>query len=144
MKHAPSWEYMQSFETQWLSRRDIVNLTYEAAAALNDMKCQYGLLSKNVCSYIRKRIEREKVLMEIINKRVDEHNGDFSRINLDDLDIDWKEMLTMKSTCASDELERPLWITESLHFPRFMRNLIYTFWFKASTSRLLQKRLTAK
>jgi B12-binding domain/radical SAM domain protein len=132
MKNAPSWEYMQSYETEWLTRQDIINLTYEAAGALNELKYKYGLLSKKTCTYIKKRIDREKSLLKIIQKRTNEHNGDFSMVKTDDLALDWKEMLMIKSTCASDELERPLWISQFIPFPRFLRNLLYKLWYGAA------------
>ena len=68
-------------------------------------------------------------MLEIIQRRVDEHNGDFAVIKTDDLVLDWQEMLMMKSTCASDELERPLWISQYIPFPRFLRNLLYKLWY---------------
>ena len=70
--------------------------------------------------------------MEIIRGIVDEQKGDFSAIGINDLDLHWKEMLMMKSTCASDELERPLWMTKFLPFPLIMRNLIYKLWYRVS------------
>ena len=133
MKYAPGWEYMQSYETEWLSKEDIVNLTYEAAGTLNDLKGKYGLISNDMCTYIRDRIEREKLLLEIIRMRVDEMKGDFAAVKTYDLDMDWKELLPIKSTCASNELERPLWITEFLPFPVFVRNMLYKLWHAASS-----------
>jgi B12-binding domain/radical SAM domain protein len=40
----PTWEDMLSFDTDWLSRREIVVTTYEVGAALNDLKLESGLI----------------------------------------------------------------------------------------------------
>ncbi len=40
----PSWKYTLSYETDLLSRDDIVRATYESARRLNDFKRRYGLI----------------------------------------------------------------------------------------------------
>src|SRR3984957_5393687 len=42
----PTWEYILNYETRWMTRRDLVDATYDAAERLNELKVQYGRLSK--------------------------------------------------------------------------------------------------
>ncbi len=40
----PTWREMLSYETDWMSRDEIVSVTYEVGAALNDLKYKSGLI----------------------------------------------------------------------------------------------------
>ncbi len=41
----PTWEHILNYETQWMTRRELVDATYEAAARLNELKMRYGRIS---------------------------------------------------------------------------------------------------
>ena len=41
---APSWEFMLNYETDVMSRKDIVEATYASLARLNDFKMRHGLI----------------------------------------------------------------------------------------------------
>ena len=45
MDSAISWKQFLNYETDWMSRDEIIASTYEAALRLNDLKAQYGLIS---------------------------------------------------------------------------------------------------
>lgn len=42
----PTWEHILNYETQWMTRRELVDATYDAAARLNELKVQYGRISR--------------------------------------------------------------------------------------------------
>jgi B12-binding domain/radical SAM domain protein len=42
----PTWEYILNYETRWMTRRELVDATYDAAERLNELKVQHGRLSK--------------------------------------------------------------------------------------------------
>jgi B12-binding domain/radical SAM domain protein len=42
----PSWEHILNYETKWMSRRELVDATYDAAERLNELKVQHGRLSQ--------------------------------------------------------------------------------------------------
>jgi B12-binding domain/radical SAM domain protein len=42
----PTWEHILNYETRWMTRRDLVDATYDAAERLNELKVQHGRLSK--------------------------------------------------------------------------------------------------
>ena len=52
----PSWKYFLNYETEWLSRDQIVDATYQAALNLNAVKMQHGLISHDTFSKIQNRI----------------------------------------------------------------------------------------
>jgi B12-binding domain/radical SAM domain protein len=42
----PTWEHILNYETRWMTRRELVDATYDAAERLNELKMQHGRLSK--------------------------------------------------------------------------------------------------
>ncbi|MGO9949763.1 MAG: TIGR04190 family B12-binding domain/radical SAM domain protein [Steroidobacteraceae bacterium] len=42
----PTWERILNYETKWMTRRELVDATYDAAERLNELKVQNGRLSK--------------------------------------------------------------------------------------------------
>jgi len=41
----PTWEYILNYETKWMTRRELVDATYDAAERLNELKIKHGRLS---------------------------------------------------------------------------------------------------
>jgi B12-binding domain/radical SAM domain protein len=41
----PSWEHILNYETQWMTRKQLVDATYDAAERLNELKRRYGYIS---------------------------------------------------------------------------------------------------
>ena len=41
----PTWERILNYETRWMTRRELVDATYDAAQRLNELKVQHGRLS---------------------------------------------------------------------------------------------------
>ncbi len=64
---SPSWKYTLNYETEWMSRDELVSSTYEAAFELNRLKLRYGLLNPRAARRIEQRIEREKEMIEAID-----------------------------------------------------------------------------
>ena len=64
---ARSWKHTLNYETKWISRDELVRLTYETAFELNRLKLQYGLLGRRAAMQIARRIRREKALMNRID-----------------------------------------------------------------------------
>src|SRR6202050_3042276 len=42
----PTWEHILNYETKWMSRRELVDATYDDAERLNELKIQHGRLSQ--------------------------------------------------------------------------------------------------
>lgn len=53
---APSWKYMLSYETNKMTRDEIVNSTYESASLLNDFKLKYNLIDKATHEDVQSKI----------------------------------------------------------------------------------------
>jgi B12-binding domain/radical SAM domain protein len=42
----PTWEHILNYETRWMTRRELVDATYDAAERLNELKVLHGRLSR--------------------------------------------------------------------------------------------------
>ena len=58
----PSWKFSLNYETQWLSRDEITDVTYEAIARLTKLKAKYGQILQKLADKQIERIERAKAL----------------------------------------------------------------------------------
>jgi B12-binding domain/radical SAM domain protein len=73
---APSWKYSLNYETEWMTRQQIVDTAYEAILRLNRLKAKYGTISLEMADAGEQRI---KAAWEMAN-RID---GMLSRGNLE-------------------------------------------------------------
>lgn len=99
----PSWARMLSFETEWMSREEIVAVTYEAARRLNRIKYNHGVIDEATFERVNDRIDASEAIVEAIETIVDLPPGqrEVQLRNLED------EMLTdgTYSICGDEELE---------------------------------------
>jgi B12-binding domain/radical SAM domain protein len=56
------WEHLLSYETRWMTRRDIVEVTYDAAVRLNAAKLRSGRVRPGVGAAVAARLERAREL----------------------------------------------------------------------------------
>lgn len=63
----PSWKYMLSFETNKMTRDDIVKATYDSAELLNDFKLKYGLIDAHTHKDVGEKIKKSLEYIELID-----------------------------------------------------------------------------
>ncbi|KGM45961.1 radical SAM protein, partial [Neobacillus niacini] len=61
----PSWKNMLSYETNSMTREEIVKATYDSALKLNEFKCKNHIISKDVHDEVRLKIEKS---VEFLNR----------------------------------------------------------------------------
>jgi len=54
---APSWKYSLNYETEWLTRQQIVGTAYEAILRLNGLKARYGIIPPEMAEAGEQRIK---------------------------------------------------------------------------------------
>ena len=64
---SPSWKYFLNYETEWMSRDDIVYTTYEAGIRLNDAKERHGLISPREAQKVREKNRAAVAMMRRID-----------------------------------------------------------------------------
>ena len=65
---SPSWKYFLNYETEWMTRDEIVNSTYEAGIKLNDSKERHGLIGKAEAANVRARNRAAVAMMARIEE----------------------------------------------------------------------------
>jgi B12-binding domain/radical SAM domain protein len=64
----PSWEHILSYETEWMTRSELVDATYDAGERLNQLKLQYKRISKKRAETVAERIRSARELRAKIAK----------------------------------------------------------------------------
>ncbi len=67
---APSWKYVLNYETEWMNRHQLVDVTYEAGSRLNRIKAEYGLVPAQQAQATERRIREAVRLMTEIDRLV--------------------------------------------------------------------------
>jgi B12-binding domain/radical SAM domain protein len=65
---APSWKYVLNYETEWMSRDEIVYSTYEAGKKLNQLKAQFGLIDPKTAASVEIRLDASVRMMKEIDR----------------------------------------------------------------------------
>jgi B12-binding domain/radical SAM domain protein len=63
----PSWKYVLNYETEWMTRDQIVDSTYEAGLRLNRLKAKYGLVAQTQADQTEARILKARRLIAQID-----------------------------------------------------------------------------
>jgi len=58
----PTWEKILSYETEWMTRAELVDATYDSGERLNQLKLQYGRISKRRAETVAGRIRSARAL----------------------------------------------------------------------------------
>ncbi|MFH0768004.1 MAG: TIGR04190 family B12-binding domain/radical SAM domain protein, partial [Chloroflexota bacterium] len=53
---SPGWKYSMNYETEWMTRQQIMEAAYEAILRLNRVKAKYGTISKKMAEIGEQRI----------------------------------------------------------------------------------------
>jgi B12-binding domain/radical SAM domain protein len=62
---SPSWKYVLSYETKWMTRDDIAEVSYEAADAINKARFECGLISQEELDF---RLRRSREAVDMMRK----------------------------------------------------------------------------
>lgn len=62
-----SWKYILNYETEWMSRDELVMVTYDAAEALNSLKLRYGRIDKKQGVTVAGHIHQARQLEQRLN-----------------------------------------------------------------------------
>ncbi|SEN10911.1 B12-binding domain/radical SAM domain protein, Ta0216 family [Mesobacillus persicus] len=63
----PSWKYMLSFETDYMTRDEIVRSTYDSAKLLNDFKLKYNLIDQKTYLEVNENMAKSLVYIKKID-----------------------------------------------------------------------------
>ncbi|MCJ7508393.1 MAG: TIGR04190 family B12-binding domain/radical SAM domain protein [candidate division Zixibacteria bacterium] len=103
----PSWKYMLSYETKWMSRDEIIHSSYEAASKLNEVKYKHGLLSPKRFTEIDCRIRQAVRVMQKIDEIMENEELDIRERKLENLKEEMDD-LRNSTICDKKQLEWPI------------------------------------
>jgi B12-binding domain/radical SAM domain protein len=106
---APSWKYILNYETQWMSRDEIVASTYEAGKRLNRLKAEFGLIDAKTAESVDQRIEGAVQMMKEIDRIMALPDEKARELALDP-NLNGRLALhaySMSTVCEKKELEWP-------------------------------------
>ncbi len=63
----PTWKHILSYETRWMDRHTLANVTYEAGFRLNRLKQEFGIVSAEKAAETEARIGQARALMQQID-----------------------------------------------------------------------------
>ena len=115
----PSWKYMLNYETEHLSRDDIVRVTYKAGKRLNDLKRETGHIDAQIHETVARRIKDNMTLLEEVDRLVDRDGnpkGQTARVQLNKL-RNTDVSLTTGVICHNEEIKWPVF-TSGFRFIR--------------------------
>lgn len=67
----PSWEHILNYETEWMTRAQLVDATYDAAERLNELKLRYGRISAKQARAVADGIAQARRLRARVNAGMD-------------------------------------------------------------------------
>ena len=112
---SPAWSYMLNYETDWLSRNEIVDATYEAALGFNESKREFGLIGPQVAAEVAVRIKRDKDIIKDLDRQMEQYGQATWH--------DEERELCLAATISKRELEWPA-RSFARNMPRILWNLI--------------------
>lgn len=118
----PSWKYTLSYETKWMSREEIVNVSYQAGLQLNRLKEKYGYINKKTAQQTEERILRAMEMMA----KIDQINSLDEPWRTQKLS-EWKEIfsqVSMSTVCDKEEIKWPVW-RWPFKFPSILKTIFF-------------------
>ncbi|HEX5650233.1 MAG TPA: TIGR04190 family B12-binding domain/radical SAM domain protein [Steroidobacteraceae bacterium] len=85
----PTWERILNYETRWMTRRELVDATYDAAERLNALKARHGRIPRREARAVDRRIAAARALRARLDRALDdgtpvprELQGEINRFSL--------------------------------------------------------------
>lgn len=103
----PSWKHILSFETDSMTRDEIVKSTYDAALRLNALKFEYNLIDEQLYKDIEFRITNAQQVMDEIDRIVEIKDESTKQKELKELKAR-VEQINRHTICGKDELKWPI------------------------------------
>lgn len=103
----PSWKHILSYETDSMTRDEIVEATYEAALRLNQLKREYGLIDEETARLIDFRIRSALEVIREIDRIMEIEDEAVRQKRLQEMK-DKIAQLNRYTICGKDELKWPL------------------------------------
>jgi len=102
---SPIWKYTLNYETEWMTRQQIVETTYEAILRLTRLKAKYGLISAEMAEVGGRRLVAGSEMMQHIDNILSRNGSSEEELSHLKAEIDQINMLPVNE---KRELELPV------------------------------------
>jgi B12-binding domain/radical SAM domain protein len=106
MEH-PSWKYFLNYETKWMNRDQIVDVTYQAGQRLNEIKYQYGQIDKQTYEKVNEKIALAQNLVTQIDTILAIPDEAERQAALHRLELDVQKH-SIDTVCEESEIKWPI------------------------------------
>jgi hypothetical protein len=110
----PSWKHSLNYETEWMTRQQIVETTYEAMIRLIRVKDKYGLIHGTAAEAANRRLETAREMAQRIDDIMTRGDQDELRLLKPQIDE-----INMSPSANWEELKLPVGMVRV----RFLRSL---------------------
>jgi B12-binding domain/radical SAM domain protein len=100
---APSWKYVLNYETNWMTRDQLVDATYAAGRRLNRIKADYGLVPMAQAQATEVRIDRAVEISAEIDQLMASATPDRFHVEMERLKAEI-DQVNMSTVCDKREL----------------------------------------
>ncbi len=104
---SPSWKQILSYETRWMNRTDIVDVTYKAALKLNSIKREFGHIGAEKAENVEGRVRKARELISFIDTQLELGNKKELDIKLMNIKTDI-DRVNNSTLCQKEELDLPV------------------------------------
>ncbi|MBN2008629.1 TIGR04190 family B12-binding domain/radical SAM domain protein [candidate division KSB1 bacterium] len=103
----PSWKYFLNYETEWMTREQIVNVTYEAGQRLNEVKYRHGVIDVDTYEKVKEKITLAKTLVQQIDTILLKPDETEREKQLAALELDVRKH-SIDTVCEENEIKWPV------------------------------------
>ena len=122
---SPSWKYILNYETEWMSRDEIVYSTYEAGKRLNHLKAEFGLIDPKIAESVGMRLEGALQVMKEIDRIMALPEASQREVALKSISSGRESLknYSMSTLCEKKELEWPTQFIR-MNFIKILKTLL--------------------
>ncbi len=122
---SPSWKYILNYETEWMTRDEIVYSTYEAGKKLNLLKAEFGLIDPKTAESVSLRLEGAVRMMKEIDRIMAIPSAEQREAALESISSgrDALQHYSMSTICEKKELEWPTQFIR-MNFLKILKTLL--------------------
>jgi B12-binding domain/radical SAM domain protein len=103
----PSWKYFLNYQTKWMNRDQIVDVTYEAGQRLNQVKYRYGIIDNETFEQVNHKISLARDMVKRIDTIMAIPDSAEQQQQLDALELDIRTH-SIDTVCAEKEIKWPM------------------------------------
>ncbi len=115
----PTWKHALNYETKWLDRDAIVNVTYESGLKMNEAKLGAGLITRETAEVIKERANMSRQVMDRMDRAIETRTVDLEMEKIQ------QDLIQISESSINDKRELD-WSRKSFYWsiPRTIKSIM--------------------